>query len=461
MIPFDRVTQHQVQAVNFGDKRLNLRFQNCYFQMEECGFYKSFPNIFCEDKLLKGFYELMNNEKVSPERFNDAYINGLIDYFSNPDNIEGIDYLFNYQDTTFGKYNNRKVELGYTETKDSNGVVIHSGILTGVDYIPLGIAHQQIILRDRKDYGKKGLRGKKSFEEKESYKWAQGLHWAQRFNQAIPISVVQVGDRECDIADFFNLANELDQLFIVRSRHDRRLDSSSEHLSTYFAQMEPGYTTERTLLDGKGKAHQVPCVVKYSLCQIKDIEQPIWVIHLNFPKPPPGMSTSSWQLLTNAPLEQGEQIVERFVDAYTKRWRTTEDFHKCLKSGCSIEERQFTNTPALLNMISMMSMAAVRLLRTRHMAEVEPEAPVNKLLDETEEMIAIALGEKYLKPLDLDYCKSQTVLWWTLLLGRMGGHRGYSQKGMPGWITLNRGWQSFQEIMKGVHLMKNIYELKN
>lgn len=400
----------------------------------------------------------MNNEKVTPLRFNDAYLNGLVDYLCVPAHREGIDYLFNYQDTTYGKYNNRKVALGYIETEDNNGLALHSGILTGPDYIPLGIAHQLQIIRDRAEFGKKAERYSKSFEEKESYKWAEGLHWSCRFNRFVDIPVVQVADRESDIAGFFNLAFELGQLFLVRSMHGRSLEDSGQKLSAFLQELEVAFSTERNLLDAKGKSHRVSCTVKYARAHFKDIVQPMWVAHLEVAAPPQGMEQARWTLLTNLPLEQGKPIAIRAIDAYTKRWRTTEDFHKCLKSGCGIEQRQFTNTGALLNVISLMSMAAVRLLRARHMAEAAPQAPVSTVLDETEEKVAVALANRFLKPIDLGYCQPRTVLWWALLLGRMGGHLGYSQKGLPGWITLAKGWEYFQNVLDGISLSKNIYD---
>jgi len=457
MIPYDRLINYQLEAINFGDKRLNLRIKTSFSKMERRGFNKSFPEIFQDVKLLKRFYELMNNKKVTPERFNDGYLNGLIDYFSNESNRQGHDYLFNYQDTTFGKYNNRKVSLGYTETRESNGLIIHSGILTGSDYIPLGIAHQLQIKRDRTDFGKKAKRAATDFEQKESYKWVDGLKWAQRFNEFVSIPIVQVNDRESDIAEFFNTAFSLKQFFLVRSMHNRKIEGRKQKLSDFIEKQPVNFETQRTLLDANGKKHQVNCSVSYALVSFENVDEPIWVIYLKANNPPQNMEETSWILLTNMPIDNQNQMVVRCIDAYTKRWRTTEDFHKCLKSGCSIEQRQFRNAEALQNMISLMSIAAVRLLRTRHLSELNPKAPLSTVLDEMEAKVAIALAEKFIKPIDLKYCQSNTVLWWTLLLGRMGGHLGYSQKGLPGWITLSKGWQYFQTVIDGINLSKNIF----
>jgi hypothetical protein len=459
MIPFDNVTNHQVMAVNFGDKRLNARFVSSYAQMEKRGFSRSFPDIFQATGPLKRFYELMNNEKVTPQRFNDAYLNGLAGYFLQDERWKATSLLFNYQDTTYAKYNGRQVSLGYTETEGSNGVVVHSGILTGPDHIPLGISHQAQIVRDRASFGKKADRQSKAFDEKESYKWAEGLHWAVRFNRLVPVQVVQVADRECDIADFFNLAFRLGQLFLVRAMHDRTLVGTGQRLSAFIRAQEVAFTTERPLLDANGREHLAGCAVKCARVHLQGIDEAVWAVHLEAIEPPQGMEQTEWTLLTNLPVGAPGTAAAALmvVEAYTKRWRTTEDFHKCLKSGCGIEQRQFTNAGALLNVLSLMSIAAVRLLRTRHMAEAAPDAPIGSLLGEEEGQVATALARRFLKPIDLEHCRPNTVLWWALLLGRMGGHLGYSQKGLPGWITLYKGWNYFQSVMDGINLSKNLY----
>jgi len=213
---------------------------------------------------------------------------------------------------------------------------------------------------------------------------------------------------------------------------------------------------ERRLLDSKGKPFTTTCAIRFASVKFKKVTDPVWVVMLQVLEPPVEMEETQWLLLTNLPLEQ-EAMPIRVIDAYTKRWRTTEDFHKCLKTGCGIEQRQFTNPEALINVICLMNIAAIRLLRMRHLSQTNPEAEVATILEDLEIQVAKTLAPKFLKPVDLKYCKPNTVLWWTLLLGRMGGHLGISTKGLPGWITLSRGWEYFQHIIKGINLSKNIF----
>jgi len=46
---------------------------------------------------------------------------------------------------------------------------------------------------------------------------------------------------------------------------------------------------------------------------------------------------AEWFLLTNRVIKD-EKDAEKIAEFYSKRW-TVEDFHKCYKTGCSIEKR--------------------------------------------------------------------------------------------------------------------------
>jgi len=66
-----------------------------------------------------------------------------------------------------------------------------------------------------------------------------------------------------------------------------------------------------------------------------------------------------------------------------------------------------------------------------------------------EQEFAKKLAEKYLKPVDKQLCQPFTVLWWLILIGRLGGHQGIKQKGLPGWQTLWKGYSYFQSLAIG------------
>lgn len=459
MTPFDKIIDFQIAHFDFGDKRLDRRCKESFYKIDNSGSSKSFPRIFQDSYQLKGFYRMINNKKVTPEGFFEGYNKGLIDYFRKEHTKGDDEFLFNYQDTTFGKYHQRKkLQLGYLQHPNSNGLQIHTGILTNSRYIPLGPSHQQIIIRSLDDFGKSKALSKRAFKNKESFKWTKGFSWAKDFSEQVNIPIVQVADREADLCDLFNFALELDQLFIIRSHYNRVVNNSQIKLWDYLKTKEESLQTVRTLIDRNGKKHEVNCTIRCAQVKFDGVSKPLWAVYLQAIEPPEHMEETQWMLLTNLPLEKDSKLILTTVDGYTRRWKTTEDFHKCLKTGCHIEERQFDSIPALKNSIALLSLSAIRLLRMRHLSEEAPIASVSQILDTEEIEVAELLSKEFLKPSDLKICKPKTILWWVLLLGRMGGHQGYKQKGLPGWQTMFKGWNYFQSVFKGVILSKNLFK---
>jgi hypothetical protein len=457
MISFDRLINQQMEHVAFGDQRLNRRFQKCIHQIDQAGAHNSFPRIFRDPYELKAFYRLMNHPQISHADYLKSYQKGLEAFIEQHKDSASYQCLYLFSDTTFVKYNDRKkLQLGYLETKQDNGLLLHNGVLTDQDWTPLGLAVQQLIVRDRANYGKRHERHKKAFQDKESFKWTEALDWAQGFTQRTGVPIIHVMDREADIAELFNYALQRNQLFVVRARHNRPVQGQQASLWDYVSAQPISSQAPRQLLDRKGKAHLVPCEIRYAEVDFSAIEQPLYAIHLKSNDPDIDLEETQWVLLTNQVVDT-PQKAEHLIDVYTHRWRTNEDYHKCLKTGCSIENRQFDSLPALANAIGLLSLVAIRLLRMRHLAQNQAEAPVDQVLEQQEIRLANALAEQHLTPTDRKHCKPQTVLWWVLLLGRLGGHQGVAQKGLPGWQTLFHGWNYFQNLLVGLNLSKNIF----
>ncbi len=89
------------------------------------------------------------------------------------------------------------------------------------------------------------------------------------------------------------------------------------------------------------------------------------------------------------------------------------------------------------------SMVALRLLDLREHARQEPEAPAAESgLKEVElEVLEVKTGRKLKSVRDV-----------VLALGHLGGHLNRKGDGLPGWITLWRGWLQLQPLVEGVLL---------
>ena len=55
-----------------------------------------------------------------------------------------------------------------------------------------------------------------------------------------------------------------------------------------------------------------------------------------------------------------------------------------------------------------------------------------------------------------DAAKPPTVREFLLALARLGGHQTRKADGLPGWITLWRGWTKLQSMIQGEQAMRRI-----
>lgn len=409
---------------------------------------------------LKGFYRFLNHKEVGPEDMLRAYRKGLIQWACSLSSDEKPSCLYLFQDSTFGKYHHRKVELGYLERPHDNGVLIHNGVLTDEHFVPWGLAVQQFIQRRRSDFGKKRQRQERPFKQKESYKWVEGFEFGRKFQRQTGIALIQVFDREADIADLFNHACKYRQAFLVRSHFNRKAQNSDQTLQDCIEQTPAAGQIQRFILDKQGKKYLRNCEVRWTSIQFDGINKPLCVIDLKQIEPIENQENAHWVLLTNLTVNDLAQA-EKLIEVYSKRWTTCEDFHKCLKSGCAIEERQLNSPKALFNAITLLSLLAIALLRTRHLAQTSADQSADQILTTDEFNLAQILDAKYLMPIDRTLCKKGSVLWLVLLLGRMGGHQGMKNHGLPGWQSIWAGWKYFQNLIDGFSMSRNLIHPQN
>ncbi|MGL4629964.1 MAG: IS4 family transposase, partial [Leadbetterella sp.] len=417
-----------------------------------------FPRIFKDQYQLKAFYRLIGNDAISHSTFLDGYKSGLKHYAKN-DSLESAYFLI--QDTMLTDFNTRKVDLGYTQTLTTNGIILHNGLLLNEQYVPLGLLHQEIITRDRAEFGKSKDFRIKTIDQKESNKWLNCMRSGENFTNETGRKLIHVMDREADIVELMNLALSSNQYFVIRARHDRSTLSHKERskidsietfrLSTLIQNGTNTSQIIRTLRADDGKKYEAECKIAFQKFNFRGLIQEVtcvWIKELTDRENP-----VEWSLLTNLPVNSPQEA-ERIIEIYKKRW-TIEDFHKCYKTGCKIEKRQFQSVKTLTTIIGMLGLLAIELLRTRYLATTESNTSIDSIIETQQEKEFIkTLSQKYLKPIDLSICEANTVLWWMLLLGRMGGHQGFKQKGLPGWQTIWTGYQYYLNLWEG-YKMKN------
>jgi len=175
---------------------------------------------------------------------------------------------------------------------------------------------------------------------------------------------------------------------------------------------------------------------------------PLYVVQVTEVAPPAGEKTIDWMLLTN-------EIVQTYKDAwrvtgwYERRW-IVEELHKAKKTGCRIEDMQFTTVARLEPAIALLSVVAVTLLNLRD-ASRRPDAKTR--------LATTLLAQDYVDVLSLwRYRKTKklTLHDFYLTLARLGGHQNRKSDSHPGWLVLWRGWTKLQAMLDGYDAAKQI-----
>jgi len=119
-----------------------------------------------------------------------------------------------------------------------------------------------------------------------------------------------------------------------------------------------------------------------------------------------------------------------------------EDYHKAIKTGCSLEDRQYQTTARLERLTGMMSLQAVRLVQLRTIARTQPETPATKVVSKRWIEILARLRKKT-NPME-----------WTIRdfyreMAGLGGFLGRKGDGEPGWQTTWRGFNKLIQALRG------------
>jgi hypothetical protein len=97
----------------------------------------------------------------------------------------------------------------------------------------------------------------------------------------------------------------------------------------------------------------------------------MYAVEVREVQPPRGVEPLHWVLLTSEEVP-GFDDAWRIIEWYEKR-PLIEEYHKCLKTGCRVEARQYQTGERLAPVIGLLSLLAVRLLQLKTVARQQPE----------------------------------------------------------------------------------------
>jgi hypothetical protein len=348
-------------------------------------------------------------------------------------------------------------ELGQIGNGGGRGYICHNSLVVDpCSREVLGLIQQ--ILHQRAEVGKKeGVKAKRERNTRESRLWSTAVTELG----AVPASKtwIDVCDRGADLFEFLATEQKLGRACVVRACHNRVIhvghDEQGEkqklfdHLRTL-----PGVgTKEKTVFDNaEGAQRKVILSVSYAAVQLMPPhvqkgeyeEKPIlaWGVRIWEEHAPKGVEPLEWFVVT---LSRVETLAEALaISKYYECRFVVEEYHKAQKTGCQIEDLQFETAQALTPMIALLSVVAVMLLNLRQAArQTDAETrPAAEVVDAEYEEILRAWRYK-------DVRGPMSVKEFYMALGRLGGHMNRKSDGLPGWLTLWRGWMKLQSMVDG------------
>ncbi len=166
----------------------------------------------------------------------------------------------------------------------------------------------------------------------------------------------------------------------------------------------------------------------------------VWAVRVWEPTPPTGEDALGWILLTDQEVSDVETL-RRVVSWYESRW-VVEEFHKGQKTGAGIERLQLQDAGSLQAAIVLLSVVAIALVNLRVATRDEEKTgrPASEYVPEL--WMRVLSIQRYEQVRDL------TVLEFSLALARLGGHLNRKSDGLPGWITLWRGWERLHTMIE-------------
>ena len=147
-----------------------------------------------------------------------------------------------------------------------------------------------------------------------------------------------------------------------------------------------------------------------------------------------------WVLLTTEPTDGFESALT-VVGYYRARW-TIEDWHKALKTGCRIEDRQLETWERMEVLLSVCSVIAWKVLQLRHLARGQ-QVPPDLFLTEAERAVLKEKSPELGTQGDRD---------WAIAIAKIGGYLDRSSDPPPGWQTLWKGLKKVQTWAEGYRL---------
>jgi len=444
-------------GAKLGDRRLSERLLDlgaAFFARPQA----NIPEACGSTAAAKAAYRFFDNERATMDALLEPHHQATIERMRH----EPI--VLVAQDTTSLCYTTHPEMAGIgpisNKVNGPQGIEVHSALTFTPAGLPLGILDIEAWARDPAEFGKSKECNNKPIEDKESFKWQRALVPIAAAAARCPNTrVVTLADREADIHEYLLDARRRGLETVVRARvKDRALADEVQKIWPYMMLKPKAGTIELTVpRNGKQPARVATLNVSFGTVTLKPpcnkkhlpaIE--ISVVLAREDAPPPGVKEPlEWMLLCTpsaaglapaglAPAGLADAI-ER-IQWYACRWGI-EVFHRILKSGCQIEERQLGTADRLEACLAIDAVVAWRIHHLTYLGRATPDLPCDTVFEDDLWKGVIVFRTRKPPP-----GKPPTLREMIRMIAGLGGFLGRKSDREPGTQTLWRGLQRADDI---------------
>ena len=438
-------SEEEFGGAELGDKRRVKRLEDIardFYARPEGSVLQS-----CQSRAkAKAVYRFFDNRNISMEKILAPH------YESTLCRIRKEKVVLAVQDTTSLNYSTHPAteNLGPIGSTEDGliGLLVHDTMAFTLEGTPLGLLDVQSWARNPRDFGKKRYRHQLPIEQKESNKWLKSFASVQAAQKRCKDTLlVSVGDREADIYELFHtaLCDPHSPKLLVRASQNRLLSEEQDKLMDYVAsQPLSGTQTMKVPRKGKQPLREAVLEIRFvdvllkaprSKADLGDIR--IWAVLAQEVESPQGVTPLKWLLLTTIEISSFEQAVEK-LSWYCLRWGI-EVYHKTLKSGCKVEERQLGNADRIESCLAIDMVIAWRIYHLTKLGREIPDLPCTVFFEEAEWKALVTYKTKNPIPPK----KTPTLREAMRMVASLGGFLGRKSDGEPGTKSL---WLGLQQL---------------
>lgn len=351
--------------------------------------------------------------------------------------------------------------VGRVGSNQARGFFLHTAMMVGSETEEIvGLAAQELYLRPLRKVKRVSSAQRKKKNKRETDVWGRVIDRVNRAPEQARF--IHVCDRGADNFDVFCHLVEQQAGWVIRAaqltrvvrdeaNRERSLEDAlcgqavlgSYELKVAASRDQPARTAQMEVRYARIVIPRPKAGISAYVrnCGVEEI--PMWALETREVNSPQGVDPLRWVLLTSEPVDRFPDA-SRIIGWYGKR-PLVEEYHKCLKTGCSVEQRQYRDGDRLAPVIGLLSVVAVRLLQLKMVARKDPERPAAGIVP-TEWLFALPRVMRRPKPI-------VTVRDFFRGLASLGGFLGRKCDGEPGWQTIWSGLETLLQCLRGARAL--------